>query len=122
MSRWQRENRANSGNKETGGSQTRPYEIRQIQMHTARNGCATSADFLADGFGLGEEEEIIGAAGFGIGAGHIESAERMRADHGSGAFAIDVKIADVKFVLGAVDFFGRLGVDGAGEAVVGIVG
>ena len=80
------------------------------------------ADFVADGFGLREEIEIIGAARFGIGAGHIESAEGMGADHGSGAFAIDVEIADMEFVLGALDFFGRLGVNRAGEAVVGVVG
>src|ERR1019366_3196701 len=64
------------------------------------------AYFVADGFRLGEKVEIIGAAGFGIGAGHIESAEGMRADHCSGAFAIDVKIADVEFMFGALDFFG----------------
>jgi hypothetical protein len=63
------------------------------------------AYFLADGFGLCEQIEIIGAASFGIGAGHIKSAEGMRADHCSGTFAIDVEIADVEFVFGAFDFF-----------------
>jgi hypothetical protein len=68
-------------------------------------GCGALADFLADGFSLGEEVEIIGAAGFGIGAGHIESTEGMRTDHCAGTFAIDVEIADVEFVFGAFDFF-----------------
>ena len=40
-----------------------------------------------------EIQKIIAAAGFGAAAGHLESAERMAADDGAGAGAIDVNIA-----------------------------
>ena len=80
------------------------------------------ADFFGDGFGLEEEQQVILAAGFGIGAGHIEAAEGMGADHGAGAFAVHVQIADVEFFGGALNFFGILGIDGAGQAEFGVVG
>jgi hypothetical protein len=38
----------------------------------------------------------------------------MGSDHGSGAFAVDVEIADVEVADGAIDFVARLGVDRAG--------
>src|SRR5713226_2579185 len=46
----------------------------------------------------------------------------MTADHGAGAFAIHVEIADVKFFSGALDFFRVLGINGAGEAKFRVVG
>ena len=56
-------------------------------------GCG--AQFLCHALCLREEQEIVGAAGFGVGAAHVESAEGMRTDHGARAFAIQVQIADV---------------------------
>ena len=45
------------------------------------------------------------AARFRVGAGHIEAAEGMRADHGAGAFAVEVEIADVEVFAGAFRVF-----------------
>src|SRR5208283_2227340 len=75
-----------------------------------------------DRFGLQELEQVIGAAGLGIGAGHVEAAEGMAADQGAGAFAVEVQVADEEALLGGVDPGRVAGVDGAGEAVLGIVG
>ena len=44
--------------------------------------------FFGDGFGLEKLEQVIGAAGFGVGSGHIKSSEGVRPDHGSGAFPV----------------------------------
>ncbi len=60
---------------------------------------------FGDALGLGEEVEIIGAAGLGVGSTHIEAAERMRADHGAGALAIEVEIAYVEVATRAVQAF-----------------
>src|SRR5579864_8853257 len=57
-----------------------------------------SADFLSHRFRLSEEIEIVRPAGFRIGARHVEPAERMRADHGARALAVDVQVADVEFL------------------------
>src|SRR5205814_8174209 len=65
---------------------------------------------------LQEEADVVAAAGFGIGAGHVEAAEGMHADEGAGAFAIHVEIADKKFFLGALDLFRIVGEDRAGES------
>jgi hypothetical protein len=54
------------------------------------------------GFGLGEEGEIVGAAGFGVGAAHVEAAEGVRAYHRAGALAIEVEVADVEFGSGTL--------------------
>src|SRR5690348_1180720 len=78
--------------------------------------------FLADRLGLAEEVQIVGAAGLGVGAGHIESAERIRADHRAGALAIDIEIADVELAHRAVDLLLAGGVDRAGQTVLGVVG
>ena len=69
-----------------------------------------------------KSSEVVRAAGFGVGAAHVEAAEGMRADHGAGALAIEVEIADVELVAGAVELLAGAGVDGAGEAVLGVVG
>src|SRR5215467_4096649 len=38
-----------------------------------------SSNLLSDRFGLCEEVEVLAPAGLGVGAGHVESAERMHA-------------------------------------------
>src|SRR5271157_6456166 len=53
-----------------------------------------------DGLGLQEQQEVVGATGFGIGAGHVEAAEGVRADHRAGALAVEIQVADVEAVLG----------------------
>src|SRR6267154_3003377 len=53
-------------------------------------------------FGLHEQKEVITAAGFGIGARHVEAAKRMHPDERAGAFTIQIKIADMKFAAGAL--------------------
>src|SRR5229473_3312633 len=45
-----------------------------------------------DGFGLGEQEQVISAACFRVGAGHIEAAEGVDADKRTGGFAVEVEI------------------------------
>ena len=80
------------------------------------------ADLLSYRFGLREQVQVVGAAGLGICARHVEAAEGVRADHRSGAFAVDVQVADVELVDGAVDLVAGLGVDRAGQAELGVVG
>src|SRR5271165_506375 len=80
------------------------------------------ADFLSDHFRLREQVQVVRPAGFGIRARHVETAEGMRAHHRSGALAVDVEVADVELANGAVNFVARLGVDGASQAELGIVG
>src|ERR1700735_643757 len=80
------------------------------------------AAFFGDGLGLGEEGEVVGAAGFAVSAAHVEAAEGMSADHRASALAIEVKIADVELGFGAIELLAGAGVDGAGEAVLGVVG
>ena len=46
----------------------------------------------------------------------------MRADHGAGALAVEVEIADVELLAGAVELGAGGGVERAGEAVLGVVG
>src|SRR5579864_4123014 len=79
-------------------------------------------NFLPYRFRLCEQIQIVRAAGLGVGARHIETAERMRADHSACAFAVDVQIADVKLAEGALDLVARLGIDRSREAEFGIVG
>ncbi len=86
------------------------------------DGGRDDALLFGDGLGLGEEEEIVGAAGFAVGARHIEATEGMSADHGAGALAVEVKVADVEVGAGAVELFAGAGVDGSGEAILGVVG
>ena len=69
-----------------------------------------------------EQVQIIRAAGLGIGARHVEAAEGMRADHRSGALAVDVEVADVELADRAIDLVARVGVDRAGQAELGVVG
>src|SRR2546430_319623 len=45
--------------------------------------------------GLREQQEIIPAAGLGIGAGHIEASERVHPDQCAGALAVEVQVANV---------------------------
>ena len=53
-------------------------------------------DFLRHGFRLHEQQQVISSASLGVRARHVESAKRMRADHRTGAFAIQIEIADMK--------------------------
>ena len=46
----------------------------------------------------------------------------MCAHHRAGALAIEVEIADLELFGGGVELFAGVGVDGAGEAVLGVVG
>ena len=65
---------------------------------------------------------VVVAAGFGVGAAHIEAAERVNADQRARALAVDVEVADEEFVLGLRDP-GRIArVDRAGQAELGPVG
>src|ERR1700678_3209960 len=72
--------------------------------------------------GLSEEVEIIGTAGLRVGSAHVEAAEGVRADHCSGALAIEVEIADVKFAACDIEAGLVAGVEGAGEAILGVIG
>src|SRR5438874_7089926 len=79
-------------------------------------------NLFADRFGLREQVQIIRAAGFGVGSRHIEAAEGMRTYDRSRALAVDVQVADVELLHGAFNLRARTGVDGAGQAKLGIVG
>src|SRR5579863_1034434 len=80
------------------------------------------SNLLAHRLALGEQVQVIRAAGLRVGSRHIESAERLRTDHGAGALTVDVQVADVKFANGAGDLVFGLGVHRAGQSKLGIVG
>src|SRR6185437_9951444 len=100
--------------------------FRAIFGHTSQNSnrrfwSLGGVHFLGDGLGLQEEQQVIGAAGLRVRAGHIKAAEGVAADHGTGAFAIHVEIADVEILGGAFDFARVARIDGAGEAEFAVV-
>ena len=66
-------------------------------------------------------EQIIGSAGFGSAARHLESAEGMAADDGASAGAIDVNIACDQLRLDALDVRGTAGEESSGQCIVGVV-
>ena len=74
------------------------------------------------GFGLRKQQQIVSAAGLGIGAAHIKSAEGMHSDKRPGAFAVDVQIADMTLFLCAPDMIPVSAVNGPGQPVFAIVG
>src|SRR5215472_14912300 len=84
-------------------------------------GCAL-VHFFGDGFGLEEQQQIVFSAGLGVGAGHVEPAEGMRADHRAGALAVQIQIPDVEHFFGLADLFGILRVHRAGQAKLRVVG
>ncbi len=50
------------------------------------------ADLFGDALGLGEEQEVVGAAGLGVRPAHVEAAEGVGSDHGSGALAVQYRL------------------------------
>src|SRR5262249_6145241 len=64
----------------------------------------------------------VRAARLGVSAGHVEAAEGMCADHGAGAFAVEIEIARLEFIARALQLFARTGVNGAGQPELGVVG
>src|SRR5712692_4163863 len=77
---------------------------------------------FGDGLGLQEEQQIIAPAGLRVCSGHIETAEGVSADHGAGALAIEVEIADVERVGGLFELFRVARIDRASEAELGVIG
>src|SRR5712664_1646665 len=75
----------------------RPPERRPFPVTTR------SSDLFCYRLCLREQIQVVGAAGFGIGAGHVEAAERVSTDHRSRALAVDVEVAYVEVAAGAVD-------------------
>jgi hypothetical protein len=74
------------------------------------------------GLGLQEQQQVIRTARFGVRSGHVEAAEGVRADHGAGAFPVEIQVADVEALLGFPQMFGVIGEDRAGQPVLRIVG
>ena len=72
--------------------------------------------------GVHELQQIIRAAGFGADAAHLEAAEGLAVDDGSGDLAVDVEIADAELTADAGDVGGAAGEQAAGEGVLGAVG
>src|SRR5258706_6278209 len=72
--------------------------------------------------GLHEQQQIVAAAGLGIRSRHVEAAERMDANKGAGAFAIEIEITDVKFTARVFQpgFVGRI--DRARQAELRVIG
>src|SRR5579883_2593674 len=60
-------------------------------------------------------------AGLGVRAGHIEATERMNADQGASAFAIEVEIAHMELLLRSLYALLVVRIDRAGQAILGAV-
>src|SRR5437660_791809 len=80
------------------------------------------AKLLCDALALCEEQKVVRAAGFRVRAAHVEAAEGVRSDHRSGALAVEVQVADLKLSGRAIELLARTCIDGAGQAVLCIVG
>ncbi len=52
---------------------------------------------------LQEEQQVVGTAGFGVGAAHVEAAKGMNAHDRAGALAVQVQVADVEVALGPLE-------------------
>src|SRR5205814_4945180 len=76
----------------------------------------------SDRFRLAEQVQIIRPARLRVRPGHIEPAERVRANHCSSALPVDIQIAYVEVFHGPLDLLLRRGVDCAGQPELGIVG
>src|SRR6476661_2229926 len=50
-----------------------------------------------------ELKQIVTPAGLAPNAGHLEAAERLSIDQSAGDWAIEIEIADQKFVFGALE-------------------
>jgi hypothetical protein len=74
------------------------------------------------GFSLSEKEQVVAATGFGVGPTHIESAERLSSHKGSGAFSIEIEIADMEIASGDFEMLAIIGIEGASQTIIGCVG
>src|ERR1700758_3418610 len=82
--------------------------VFSYKKRTAEGGCpyvilAWLTNLFAYRLALVKQVGVIRAAGFRVGARHVESAKGMRADHGSRTFAVDIEITDMEFANGAVN-------------------
>src|SRR5258706_14421932 len=78
-------------------------------------GRARVTNFFGDALGLREEQQIVRAAGLGVGSAHVEAAKGMGSYHGAGALAIEVEVADVELLACAIQLFAGAGVDCCGQ-------
>src|SRR5262249_33877533 len=74
--------------------------LQRLLGHRRRN---VGHDLLGYRLGLGEQQEVIAAAGFRVGPAHVEAAERVPSDQSTGTLPVDVEVADVAVLLGALD-------------------
>ena len=77
--------------------------------------------FFGNRLHLQEEPQIIRPSGFGVGARHFETAERLHPHHGPGNLAVEIKIPHVKFPLGPLQAVPAPAEKPAREAVFGVV-
>src|SRR5205823_14128414 len=77
--------------------------LRRLRAQTFRARRARSADqrlsrleAFDDDFGLEEQLQVVWAAGFGVGATHVEAAEWLGADERAGDLAVQVQIANLE--------------------------
>src|SRR3954452_9913820 len=68
------------------------------------------------------EGQVVGAAGFGIGAAHAVAAEGLDAYQGSRYAAVEVDVAGFEFRARAFEVGAVFGVDAASQAVGAVVG
>lgn len=60
------------------------------------------------------QNQVVRAACFRVGAGHVEAAEWLVADDGACAAAVEVKVSDMKFFARFFKVSAVAGDDGAG--------
>ncbi|CDN43862.1 hypothetical protein BN871_DS_00070 [Paenibacillus sp. P22] len=78
--------------------------------------------FLRYELRLREQKQVIASARLGIGARHVEAAERMDPDESAGAFAVEVQVAGKKFAAGLLQVLPAARYDRSSKAVIRIVG
>src|SRR5579863_3457821 len=76
---------------ETGSSIRRSRDFARAEASAGKPQGSNNA--LGNGLGLEKQQQVIRAPAFRIRSRHIESTERVYADHGAGTLPVEIKIA-----------------------------
>src|SRR5690349_7744762 len=78
------------------------HHVSRFTFHGSMDYFKPPLELLGDTLALQKQQQIIAATDLRVGAGHVEAAERVRADHRAGDLAVQVEVADVELGAGAL--------------------
>jgi hypothetical protein len=94
---------------------------RSTKRRRCVGGETVTHDIFGDDARDEELQQVVAAAGFRSAARHLESAEGMPADDGTGAGAIDINVARDQLRFDALNIGRAAGEKSPGQRVVGVV-